>query len=208
MIKKIIVLLLISLFIITGCKKEDEIGSDIEINDLGNVYVEELGKLESDGIVSYNFRINNTKVEEVNIDFIIEFKKDNKVINTKTISKNIKENDSEYISIFFKNDEIKFDSYEYDIKARNNVIKNYDILENIDISYLNNGNSTTIIVDNKNQKIIDLDLIVLFFKSNKLVESSQINVTKIKENNIKNVKIKNSSKDFDQIIISVNNVKK
>ena len=208
MIKKIIVLLLIGLFIITGCKKDDEIGSDIEINDLGNVYVEELGKLESDGIVSYNFRINNTKVEEVNIDFIIEFKKDNKVINTKTISKNIKENDSEYISIFFKNDEIKFDSYEYDIKARNNVIKNYDILENIDISYLNNGNSTTIIVDNKNQKIIDLDLIVLFFKSNKLVESSQINVTKIKENNIKNVTIKNSSKDFDQIIISVNNVKK
>ena len=208
MIKKIIVLLLIGLFIITGCKKDDEIGSDIEINDLGNVYVEELGKLESDGIVSYNFRINNTEVEEVNIDFIIEFKKDNKVINTKTISKNIKENDSEYISIFFKNDEIKFDSYEYDIKARNNVIKNYDILENIDISYLNNGNSTTIIVDNKNQKIIDLDLIVLFFKSNKLVESSQINVTKIKENNIKNVTIKNSSKDFDQIIISVNNVKK
>ena len=208
MIKKIIVLLLISLFIITGCKKDDEIGSDIEINDLGNVYVEELGKLESDGIVSYNFRINNTEVEEVNIDFIIEFKKDNKVINTKTISKNIKENDSEYISIFFKNDEIKFDSYEYDIKARNNVIKNYDILENIDISYLNNGNSTTIIVDNKNKKIIDLDLIVLFFKSNKLVESSQINVTKIKENNIKNVTIKNSSKDFDQIIISVNNVKK
>lgn len=208
MIKKIIVLLLIGLFIITGCKKDDEIGSDIEINDLGNVYVEELGKLESDGIVSYNFRINNTEVEEVNIDFIIEFKKDNKVINTKTISKNIKENDSEYISIFFKNDEIKFDSYEYDIKARNNVIKNYDILENIDISYLNNGNSTTIIVDNKNKKIIDLDLIVLFFKSNKLVESSQINVTKIKENNIKNVTIKNSSKDFDQIIISVNNVKK
>ena len=196
MIKKIIVLLLISLFIITGCKKEDEIGSDIEIKDLGNVYVEELGKLESDGIVSYNFRINNTEVEEVNIDFIIEFKKDNKVINTKTISKNIKENDSEYISIFFKNDEIKFDSYEYDIKARNNVIKNYDILENIDISYLNNGNSTTIIVDNKNQKIIDLDLIVLFFKSNKLVESSQINVTKIKENNIKNVTIKNSSNYF------------
>ena len=197
---KVLILLFCSLFIFYGCKKDKDDATDI---DPGNVTIRDNIRVEDLGLVNdYSvLKITNDNYTDVAVKIsigLIDIGKDNEYI------KYIQSNSIDYLVFKNKNN----DRFLYDFYIINEKDKKYfELINSINITYADSGNELVLNIDNNYNKDVTLEVLVLFFSDNKLVDLNTMLVPKVNKNNIKNVTINKSKEKYDRVEIKTYSIK-
>ena len=197
---KVLVVLIFCLFVFYGCKKDKDDATDI---DPGNVTIRDNIRVEDLGLVNnYSvLKITNDNYTDVAVKIsigLIDIGKDNEYI------KYIQFNSIDYLVFKNKNN----DRFLYDFYIINEKDKKYfELINSINITYADSGNELVLNIDNNYNKDVTLEVLVLFFSDNKLVDLNTMLVPKVNKNNIKNVTINKSKEKYDRVEIKINSIK-
>ena len=210
-INKLLTILFLCLLIMTGCKtkKETEKKEQKIIEESLKVENFEVYKDNLERSV-INYKVSNNSLEDINIGFVINVYKDEKVIETRTINKRICMNDYEYFSYIVQKSD--FTSYNYEIKYLANKPKNTNLYENVKVSYLEEKENITLIFDNNNNRAVNANVLIYLFKDGKIVKMFNITANDLTPSEIKNFiiqypKDKNGKIKYDKIDVKINEVR-
>ena len=204
-IKKILLIIVLVLFIF-GCKKKEEQiipkASETEESQIEkNITSQDIGTIVGEYSNRFTLiKVNNNNQKDIYVNVTLHYYNNGEEQDSDEVYLYVAAGKSAYaVSKMFAEDPV-FTSYKYEIVYISEVKEYSNLINNIKASYSNTGNDILINMTNLSSMTTTPSAIILFYKDGKIVSVSECKMYNLMPKGTQNEKISYPHKDLNNLI--------